>query len=559
MRKYLLLLLCLSAISFAIVNQDFTRIQFAVPDDKDNHTQTLHQLTATPTTLPTNDDSFVPLRQQVIGYTTYDWQYSGPVYSHCRVDPVGNGVHCYWMYSNFNPATDRNQRYNFYDFSTRTWNWTEGVQSFAIRSGFGGMDIDPLTGCYVASTHQTIGGVLTPVVARDQAPGAGIEEYCQGPYGYQSPAIAVTNNEAIHIAMTGDSLLYSRIQPWGNWTPPVAIAGPGSSGYNIAASKTSNKVIIVWQSSGDPYPERAFYRLSADGGLTWGPQTQIPFPPSQGFIPSYHPSSLFAMFDNQDNFHIVASVSDTGYTIPAEIWHWCPINPQPWKLIYHYDAETLNAGVGYNAIFATRPSIIQNPNNLNFYVTWEMFDSLNYEPMTNLARADIYLAELSNNGQILNRRGKITSPNTTSKRFPCIGGIKNDTIFIQYMIDSIAGFENTEQGRATRNPIICTFYPRYGGIEENEIASPSVRNDFIVYPNPARLLTTIRYSLPAESKVSLQLYDISGRLIKTLVDEQKKAGNYSLTFNSHTLPAGVYFLSLQSKSNRIIQRLVVIK
>jgi hypothetical protein len=80
-----------------------------------------------------------------------------------------------------------------------------------------------------------------------------------------------------------------------------------------------------------------------------------------------------------------------------------------------------------------------------------------------------------------------------------------------------------------------------------------------VYPNPTKSLTAIRYSLPAEGKVSLQLYDISGRLVKTLVDEYKKPGNYSVTLNSKTLSAGVYFLSLQTKSKRIIERVVIIK
>ncbi|MEO0092261.1 MAG: T9SS type A sorting domain-containing protein, partial [candidate division WOR-3 bacterium] len=85
-----------------------------------------------------------------------------------------------------------------------------------------------------------------------------------------------------------------------------------------------------------------------------------------------------------------------------------------------------------------------------------------------------------------------------------------------------------------------------------------------IYPNPAKSAMRIRYSLPIESKVSLQLYDIAGRLVKTLVNEEKKPGNYSLTFNTKTLGscplrAGVYFLSLQTEKKRIIERLVVMK
>jgi hypothetical protein len=80
-----------------------------------------------------------------------------------------------------------------------------------------------------------------------------------------------------------------------------------------------------------------------------------------------------------------------------------------------------------------------------------------------------------------------------------------------------------------------------------------------VTPNPFSSHTTVRYSLSAESPVSLNLYDISGRLIKTLVNEHKNPGNYQLTLNANNLPAGVYFLSLEVEEKRIIERLVVIK
>ncbi|MCX8015168.1 MAG: hypothetical protein N2748_04035, partial [candidate division WOR-3 bacterium] len=57
---------------------------------------------------------------------------------------------------------------------------------------------------------------------------------------------------------------------------------------------------------------------------------------------------------------------------------------------------------------------------------------------------------------------------------------------------------------------------------------------FMLYqnsPNPFKSLTAIRYSLPAQSKVSLVIYDVSGRLIKTLVNEHKAPGIYSIIWN----------------------------
>jgi len=97
------------------------------------------------------------------------------------------------------------------------------------------------------------------------------------------------------------------------------------------------------------------------------------------------------------------------------------------------------------------------------------------------------------------------------------------------------------------------------GIEEDRNPLTAVRFSLKVFPNPAKSQTAIRYSLPAEGNVSLQLYDISGRLVKTLVDEYKKPGNYKMTLNTRILSAGIYFLSLESNEKRIIDRIIVIK
>jgi len=97
------------------------------------------------------------------------------------------------------------------------------------------------------------------------------------------------------------------------------------------------------------------------------------------------------------------------------------------------------------------------------------------------------------------------------------------------------------------------------GIEEESPMLNAIHPMLEVYPNPAKRLTAIRFSLPAESKVSLQLYDISGRLVKTLVNESKKSGIYNVPLNTEMLSAGVYFLSLETKEKRIIERVVVVK
>lgn len=64
------------------------------------------------------------------------------------------------------------------------------------------------------------------------------------------------------------------------------------------------------------------------------------------------------------------------------------------------------------------------------------------------------------------------------------------------------------------------------------------------YPNPFNPTTVIGYQLPANSFVSLEVYDVLGRKIKTLVSEHQSAGAHSVTFDAGSLPSGVYFYRL---------------
>jgi photosystem II stability/assembly factor-like uncharacterized protein len=64
------------------------------------------------------------------------------------------------------------------------------------------------------------------------------------------------------------------------------------------------------------------------------------------------------------------------------------------------------------------------------------------------------------------------------------------------------------------------------------------------YPNPFNPITVIRYQLAAKSRVNLKVYDMLGRTVATLVDEEKPAATYSVTFDASKLSSGIYFYRL---------------
>jgi subtilisin family serine protease len=79
------------------------------------------------------------------------------------------------------------------------------------------------------------------------------------------------------------------------------------------------------------------------------------------------------------------------------------------------------------------------------------------------------------------------------------------------------------------------------------------------YPNPFNPSTTIRYELPQKCYVTMKMFDLLGREVAILVNEQKPAGVHEVTFNAHSLSSGVYFYRLQADSFTATKKLILLK
>jgi photosystem II stability/assembly factor-like uncharacterized protein len=79
------------------------------------------------------------------------------------------------------------------------------------------------------------------------------------------------------------------------------------------------------------------------------------------------------------------------------------------------------------------------------------------------------------------------------------------------------------------------------------------------YPNPFNPSTTFRYSIPIQSKVVIKVYDILGNEIATLMDEEKSAGTYELTWNATNLSSGIYFYQLKAGDYIDTKKMILLK
>ena len=79
------------------------------------------------------------------------------------------------------------------------------------------------------------------------------------------------------------------------------------------------------------------------------------------------------------------------------------------------------------------------------------------------------------------------------------------------------------------------------------------------YPNPFNPSTTIKYQLPKDGIVTLKVYDILGSEVATLVNEQKTAGRYEVSFNASQLASGVYIFRLKSGEYVSSKKMMLLK
>lgn len=79
------------------------------------------------------------------------------------------------------------------------------------------------------------------------------------------------------------------------------------------------------------------------------------------------------------------------------------------------------------------------------------------------------------------------------------------------------------------------------------------------YPNPFNPSTMIEFDMPAKANVNISVYNISGQLVRTLVDGEMEAGVHQVQFNAGTLTSGMYFYRITSDNFTEMKRMTYIK
>jgi subtilisin family serine protease len=96
-------------------------------------------------------------------------------------------------------------------------------------------------------------------------------------------------------------------------------------------------------------------------------------------------------------------------------------------------------------------------------------------------------------------------------------------------------------------------------VSSEKTATPVSYNLSQNYPNPFNPSTTVKYQIAKQSSVTLKIYDILGREIATLVNEEKPAGSYSVSFNASSFSSGIYFYQIKAGGYTAVKKMILLK
>jgi hypothetical protein len=97
------------------------------------------------------------------------------------------------------------------------------------------------------------------------------------------------------------------------------------------------------------------------------------------------------------------------------------------------------------------------------------------------------------------------------------------------------------------------------GLQEIESSIPEKTALSEAYPNPFNPVTTISFGLDLDADVSIQVYNLQGRMVETLANQYMQAGYHSVTWNADQHSSGVYFVKMMADDYVSTQKLLLIK
>ena len=533
-----------------------------------------------------------------IGITTYDAQSWGSFGQRLALDDNGN-IHVDWMWCGGAYPGPRYCAWNF-RFTDNTW-YGETQASTSV-SGYVQLDIvrdaNPDNQVSAIAYHYDPGAGYFSWVDTDAGQGWGLwpnNPVTPAVAGRLWPKFAWTENGNIVLA-TGD---YSA--DWhhlyvctdSGWNHVASFDSCATLSHFVRTSRNSNKVVFVHTqyitdtSAAGQIDNDVYYLLSTDGGVTWGPHTNItnyrPYPLDS--VRAYN--DVDAIFDRNDNLHVAWAGRrvTTDYWEASKIFHWDAVNDTITIVntpsIYYNDpggwwiATTTSPSPGSYHMPADCPQLIADSITGWLYCLWGGNDDYNDGSAAGYFNGELYGAKSTDGGITWTDYTNLTNTRTpgapsgacddedymTANPF-----IANDSIYLTYVEDKDAGAMPNSEGVWTINPVRCWVFHKdmIPGVEERGSLEAKHSTPMLeVCPNPFKEKTDIRCMIHDTGYTiqdfSLKIFDAAGQLIKDFSRSTIDAGRPTLITWQGDEPPGVYFVHLETENNRAVEKVVLLR
>jgi hypothetical protein len=302
-----------------------------------------------------------------------------------------------------------------------------------------------------------------------------------------------------------------------NWEADFRLTVNSAASVFPSVSLSGSLVHVVWAEERDGNLE-IYHKRSVDGGISWGGDTRLTNNPDNSHYPSVSASGLIMHVVWQDN-------RDGNYEI--------------------YNKRSTDGGISWeadtrltnNSAFSLSPSVVVSDSMV--HVVW--YDELD-------GNQEIYYKRSTDGGISWEADIRLTV-NMFGSQYPSVS-VSGSIVYVLWSDNRDGNFEiyykRDPSGNVTEIENIVSELPQDFRLEQN-------------YPNPFNPSTTIKFSIPEQSFVKLEVFNTLGEKIATLVSEELKAGNYKYDWNAENFSSGVYYYKLIANDFSQTKKLILLK
>jgi hypothetical protein len=354
------------------------------------------------------------------------------------------------------------------------------------------------------------------------------------------PALALDSAGDLHCvwqrsgySAVPNSEIWYRKRTAGSWDAAMNVSNTyGASEYPTLAIGADDNVHVFWKDSGENIsnPKMVLYRKYTVGSGWDTDYTNVSNTTGNGSSATMDPC---AVVDSMNDVHLV----------------WKDYQPGNKEIFYKkctdgvWDETPLNLSVTAEA--SDTPTIGVDDDD-NLAVAWaEKTDGIHFE---------VLFLEYSSTGGTWSTATNISNTAGSDSRFPNIPTVTG------------SGFTCIwTEGEGYPYDVVCWFEDTASAVDDTEIPGSSVKARLLPnHPNPFNPATTVSFELPADAMVSLDVYDASGRLIRTLVAGWRTAGVHNTTWRGgddkgRAMSSGVYFSCLTVDGARDVRKMILLR